>query len=118
VGFADHPLPVTNPAQSSYEIADRGDGSAFVSFLYVVNDVNGTGVQWAIDAYGGQVAGSYAAINDEPSVLWWEPPDTAPAQAMANGLLLSGEAAGRWTISAKVRELLGLPPVVPPGGAS
>ena len=110
MGFADHPLPITNPAQSSYEVSDRGDGTAFVSFLYVVNDVNGTGVAWAIDNYGGSVAGSRAAVNAEPAVLWWEPLDTVPDQTLANAMLLQGEAVGRWTISAKVRELLGLPP--------
>ncbi|HUW17555.1 MAG TPA: hypothetical protein VMW94_10800, partial [Actinomycetes bacterium] len=110
MGFADHPLPVTNPAQSSYEIQDRGDGTAVVSFLYVVNDVNGTGVSWAIDTYGGLVPGSRAAVDGEPMVLWWEPLDTPADQALANGMLLSGEGVGRWTISAKIRELLGLPP--------
>jgi len=110
MGFADHPLPVQNPKQSSYEIQDRGDGTAFVSFLYVVNDVNGTGVSWAIDTYGGLVTGSRAAVDIEPEVLWWEPLDTVPDQTLANGMLLSGESAGRWGISAKIRELLGIPP--------
>jgi len=110
MGFADHPLPIASPSESSYEITDNGDGTAHVSFLYVVNDINGTGVSWAIDAYGGMVPGSRAAVNDEPLVLWWEPQNTPSDQTLAVGMLLSGESAGRWAISPKIRELLGLPP--------
>jgi hypothetical protein len=108
VAFADHPLPAVNPAQSSYEVTDRGDGTAYVSLLYAVNDVNGTGVQGALDTYGGQIAGSHVAVNGEAAVLWWEPQDTPSDQTWANGLLIDGEGVGRWVIPAKIKTLLGI----------
>jgi hypothetical protein len=98
--------------QSWYECADRGDGTAAVAGLYIVNDLNLTGVQWAIDTFGGTVPGArMIVVRSEVTALWWEPVDdgqAGPLQTLAKSLLVHGESIGRWSIPAKVKQLLGI----------
>jgi hypothetical protein len=103
--------PITGN-ESFYECQDRGDGTAAVSALYIVNDLNDTGVQWAIDTFGGTVPGAkMLTIRSEVTALWWEPTDDGQAgaqQAMAKGMLGHGISIGRWSVPAKILQLLGM----------
>jgi len=98
--------------ESLYEVTDRGDGTAAIALLYIVNDLNSTGVQWAIDTFAGTVPGArMLTIRSEVTALAWEPPDdgqAGPLQAMAKDMLQHGRSIGRWYVPPKILTLLGL----------
>lgn len=101
-----------NGNESFYEVSDRGDMTAALTALYIVNDLNLTGVQWAIDTFGGTVPGAkMLTIRSEVVALWWEPTDDGQAgaqQTLAKNLLAHGISIGRWTVPTKILQLLGM----------
>ncbi len=121
-------LEVLGHTNSFYSLKDRGDGSAAVELLVVVDDINETGIQSLLDAHGGTIPGAQM-ISDSPElvdagppavwgphhrILIWAPPDdgeAGPLQQAAVGFLVQGEGTQpkpRWILSTKERQLLGL----------
>jgi len=121
-------LQIRGVDHSWYSLADRGDGTAAVQCLVVVDDVNATGIQSMIDVYGGQIPGAVVvgtlpgSDGGDPLVysanhqaLVWTPSDDGAGGALqtaAVGFLEQGTLTSpqpRWVLSDAERVLVGLP---------
>jgi len=67
-------LKVPGTDASWYALCDRGNGTACVYVLCVVDDVNATGIQSMIDAHGGTIPGAVV----EGTLPDYQDPDYLP----------------------------------------